>query len=760
VNFVKVRRPGAISSVWKLALPLVAALSIRAQAPNITSVVNAFSAVPIVPLGSLAAVNGSDFGIDRTSLTVTVGGQAAFVVSATDTRLIVQMPWSGGSMIVTRAGAASAAFNVLLAQYAVGIETTNGRNALLLDAASLNQVSQVQRGETVIAFATGMGPTNPPLPLGVLPTGTTTCASPPKVSIGPFDAPVSSCQLDPNSVGVYQLKFTIPQTAISGPQSLVISFSFTRPGTAENQPVTVTVALATPAVNAIVENAASNLPPGLPNSGVAQGAMFVVKGSGLGPPDVVQASGFPLPKSLGGTSVAVTVGGTTASAIMFYAQASQVAAILPSATPLGEGTVTVQYNGQSISAPITVVQNRIGIFTVNESGSGDAIAFVNTDGGLVTPSHAANPGEVVVFWGTGLGPVDFDETNAAVDADMPQVPLQVLIGGREAEVVFRGRNSCCSSIDTVYVRIPEGVSGCAVSMNMQIGGSTSAAITNSTTIAVASSGRRCARVSPDPTMSGTGTRAFAGFGLNRLVNTFPANAPKTDSASSAFQRVTFASTPPPGSQMDINSYDSCTTTVTLARTQNPPSPNAVQYLDAGRSIGFSGSFGDATLTSTTSAAGTSYQTILDTTGKSLTPGQYTFSANGGADVGAFTAAYSMLAPFLWTNAFYNHDTVNRAAGVTVQWAGGDPEGYVVVGGNSLLLGSTTTTSGTVAFACTARVSDGSFTVPPYVLLSLPTGSGALTVYSVAKPQPLAPPPGIDEASATTTVFYSSAVVFN
>ena len=43
-----------------------------------------------------------------------------------------------------------------------------------------------------------------------------------------------------------------------------------------------------------VENAATNIPPGLPNAAIAQGALFVVKGKNLGPANVVVASTFPL----------------------------------------------------------------------------------------------------------------------------------------------------------------------------------------------------------------------------------------------------------------------------------------------------------------------------------------------------------------------------------------------------------------------------------------------------------------------------------
>ncbi|MBZ5607832.1 MAG: hypothetical protein LAP38_06225, partial [Acidobacteriia bacterium] len=46
-----------------------------------------------------------------------------------------------------------------------------------------------------------------------------------------------------------------------------------------------------------VENAATNIPPELPNAAVAQGALFVVKGSNLGPASLAIATAYPFTSS-------------------------------------------------------------------------------------------------------------------------------------------------------------------------------------------------------------------------------------------------------------------------------------------------------------------------------------------------------------------------------------------------------------------------------------------------------------------------------
>src|SRR5258706_3721979 len=121
-------------------------------------------------------------------------------------------------------------------------------------------------------------------------------------------------------------------------------------------PVLLCLALITQAQPAIraasVVNAANNLPPGLPNAGLAQGGMFVLKGRNLGAKGTVVANSFPLQTTMGGTSMKITVGSTTVNVIMVYVVGGlsddigpfdQLAGIVPSNTPTGSGTLTVTY---------------------------------------------------------------------------------------------------------------------------------------------------------------------------------------------------------------------------------------------------------------------------------------------------------------------------------------------------------------------------------------------------------------------------------
>ena len=205
--------------------------------------------------------------------------------------------------------------------------------------------------------------------------------------------------------------------------------------------------------------------------------------------------------TLSNTSVAVTVGGTTVNALMYYTSAGQVAALLPSNTPTGTGTITVTYNGQTgAPAPITVVANNVGIFTIGSNGEGPGIVTypdyslvsavkATKCGGPATSCGAANPGDTLILWATGLGPVSGnDATGAGLGQNMPSIPLTVWLGGVQAPVAYQGRSGCCIGEDQIVFTVPNNVpTGCAVPLLIQIGNQ----ISNTTVMPVANGSRNC-----------------------------------------------------------------------------------------------------------------------------------------------------------------------------------------------------------------------------------------------------------------------------
>jgi len=244
-----------------------------------------------------------------------------------------------------------------------------------------------------------------------------------------------------------------------------------------------------------VLNAASYAVPGLPHSAIAQGSMFVVFGQDLAQEQLVVATA-PLSTELGGCSIRVSGGGVTADAVLYYTSAAQVAAILPSRIPEGDATIAVTYrflpHNIKTSAParIRVARSSFGIFTRNQAGSGPGIVQ-NYNSATDQPVNAlttpVRPGQVMILWGTGLGPVSFDETQLPQVGDL-DVDAEVMVGNKSARILYKGRSPQFPGIDQINFEVPaDAPEGCHVPLAVQVGG----VVSNFASIAIASAGAVC-----------------------------------------------------------------------------------------------------------------------------------------------------------------------------------------------------------------------------------------------------------------------------
>jgi uncharacterized protein (TIGR03437 family) len=479
---------------------------------------------------------------------------------------------------------------------------------------------------------------------------------------------------------------------------------------------------AAPSIQGVM-NAASNIAF---NSPVAQGAVFVIKGSGLGPADLSVSTAPFQNTNLDGTSVAVTVGSTTVNALMYYTSDKQVAALLPSNTPTGLASFTVTYNGQT-SPPAThgVAASNVGILTLDSSGQGPAIitypdyglvsaAKAANCGGPNTACGAANPGDTVTLWGTGLGPVTGDDASGAgLGQSMPNIPLTVWLGGVDAPVSYQGRSGCCVGLDQIVFTVPNNVpTGCAVPLVVQIGTTTNT-VSNTAVIPVASGSRDCT----------PSNAAFRSANIEQAVIAGPVTfgTLELDKGSKDQAKLTFAGIPsyPSGSQPFFDSWiddQPIGTCLVKVNGQDDYLFNNLVPLDAGSSFTVKGPGGTMTVPATPGQT----QATLSSTGSFLVPGIYTISGTGGKDVGPFSATIAIPAqPTLGSPASANNLTVTRSNGMTVTWSGADPNGHVEIELISALDSSFNTAA--TAF-CKAPASAGTFTVPSYVLLALPTGN--------------------------------------
>ncbi len=478
-----------------------------------------------------------------------------------------------------------------------------------------------------------------------------------------------------------------------------------------------------------IQNSGSYAPAGLPNAAIAQGSLFVIKGNNLGPATLQIIPAYPLTPTLAGTSISVTVNGTTTRPLMYYTSAKQLAAILPSSTPVGTGTLTVSYNGQtSATAPITVAANSFGIYTANATGSGLGL-ITNANFQLIGTTAAANPGEALIIFGTGLGPTSGDESGPASALTLAPVTVDVIVGGKSATIYGAARAPQFSGLDQIAFAVPAGVTGCSVPVTVRIGN----VYSNYVSLPVAATGRTCSDASGlgPVTATPTGVVSVGSIDLSRLSFSITASGVSVssvmDSGSASFIRYPTFDYSSAANPFQLSTYGSCTVFTFQGSSATTPTVSNPTNLDAGAFLTVNGPGGAKTLTkmngvySATLGGGINIPGAPAAAPLYLTKGTYTVTGPGGTDVGPFTATLTVADPLNWTNS--NISTVNRAAGQLITWTGGDPAGNTYIFGYSIA----TVGNGVGAeFVCVERTSVQQFTIPSAVLLSLPVSSTSLT----------------------------------
>lgn len=239
-----------------------------------------------------------------------------------------------------------------------------------------------------------------------------------------------------------------------------------------------------------VLNNSSLIPSGFPNSGLTPSTLFHVFGTNMATPGtvpVLQDSTKGLPSMLNGTSISVTVNGTKVQPAIYYSSPTDVAGVLPANTPTGSGTLTITYNNQSANANIQVVATAFGFDIYN----GAAVATDAVSGALITYTNSAQPGQTLLFWGTGVGadPNHSDTVGGANDSI--NVPVTFYVGGVQAKVVFTGA-LFYPGVQGFGVTIPDGApAGCFVPVVAVTGSGASQAVSSIPTIPVMPSGGTC-----------------------------------------------------------------------------------------------------------------------------------------------------------------------------------------------------------------------------------------------------------------------------
>jgi uncharacterized protein (TIGR03437 family) len=465
-----------------------------------------------------------------------------------------------------------------------------------------------------------------------------------------------------------------------------------------------------------VLNAASNAPIGLPNSSIAQGSIFTIYGEKLGPSSS-PALAYPLETTLAGVSVQVSSPSTALNAIPIFVGPTQINAILPDSMPTGPATLTVTHNGQTSNAvSFQVIANSFGIFVANF-----AAVITGVKNQVYSANLPAHPGDAATIWGTGIGASPGDDGSAPLrQIDMPNLPLSVYVGNQAATVTYRGRGGFTGE-DQINFVVPAGITGCFVPVAVEIGN----VVSNFVTMPIAPPGQQC----PDPGMFYidlvTGNITLA------RSTTIGTTTSTTDSGEANFGPPTTVS----GNPFSLPA-GTCTGGVLLEVIAMAPLP----ALDAGPAITITGPNGTKQLPSPLYSAQLGGGSGANPQPLYLNAGAYTVSGTGGTGVGPFSQNFTIPQPLTWTNQG-NISSVDRSASLDISWTGGDPNGTVEI------IAST----GYASAFCSANISGQHFTIPAFVLLSLPPSSSASSSSATTSALTL--------RTSATTAFTASGISF-
>jgi uncharacterized protein (TIGR03437 family) len=478
-----------------------------------------------------------------------------------------------------------------------------------------------------------------------------------------------------------------------------------------------------------VVNAASFLAPGLPGGSIAQGSIFTIFGSNLGPSHIPPGSPYPLPDQLAGVSVSVTQGANTLAAIPLVVLNSQVTAIMPSKAALGQALIRVQYNNQTSNpAVVNVVPGSPGLFSAASAGFGPGIVqnYVSASKEpLNTTQATAEPGQVLILWGTGLGPVPYADNIAPTAGNLP-AQVHVFVGNQSAAVLYSGRSPCCSGIDQMIFTVPKNAPiGCYVPIQVTVNGVPS----NAVTAAIGTAGAPCTDVF-NPAGSAVRTGGDNGFVsaahfdyLDDLGPNPPGEvtqdalfAELRQDPGGAFSFTPEYSLPPVGTctMYSGTAFDSVAGTLSFApQSRALNGGQAFQVSSSGGSASVGPVPGDSLLYGALLAENPATAGLQSSFFNF--PGAFTLSIPGGADVERAQVDGITSTPFQWTNRD-GLDKLTRSSGLTVTWTGGNSATDVAL----IAVEANNDAANSAALAlCLAPITAGTFSLPPEILASLP-----------------------------------------
>lgn len=205
--------------------------------------------------------------------------------------------------------------------------------------------------------------------------------------------------------------------------------------------------------NIAVVNAASFL------DGISPGALVTIFGNNLSDVSgVVVANTNPLPYELAHVSVDVNGVPAPIFSVAYNGTEDQVSIQVPWGTATGRGTALVEvfdYGDSVGTAQTDSYDEDPGVFMYQGNY---AVALLYPDYSLLGPRNAALPGDYVILYTTGLGPVSLDLQDGYVAPSSPlahtEDPFQVFVDGEQCDVFFSGLAPGFAGLYQLNIRLP------------------------------------------------------------------------------------------------------------------------------------------------------------------------------------------------------------------------------------------------------------------------------------------------------------------
>ena len=469
--------------------------------PVITAILNSASQDARLSPGCLVDIVGTNLGTDKKNVEVHVGGAtiaSKYVVTATNTKWTVLIPWNTPTGQTTMDLGLSALFPVTLAQYSPALFSADGTGkgtvsamgykqgptgAPIVPGYPVNDASPAKLGDLLIISATGLGPPDAANEYEAMETPTVAIGGQPtNVMFAPMitDQNTTADCYGPCQPWYYKVMVALSNGLPVLNQSVTISV-----GGQASPTLTIPIS-STPVVNAIVNAASYDA-----KAPLVPGELASVFGTTFGTNDVFNPA---WPTTAAGVSVAFN--GINSPLVALVASQGQINLQVPVELP-ESGPVTARVttpDGVSADYTVQMASSAPGVFFIPSSLAQRprvaAVLFNNTAWRVMPDDFAqelniagnckasavaagticgepARPGDYIQIYVTGLG-------KAAVNGDPSQGVLAtgqvapasgnplyktvyqptVTIGGAPATIVYSGLAPGFAGLYQINVQIP------------------------------------------------------------------------------------------------------------------------------------------------------------------------------------------------------------------------------------------------------------------------------------------------------------------